>query len=109
MQSAGGLGLLDGPTRGMDVRFGRHIGLLAVGAQAAGEPLGDNPGKGGRHQEGLDPHFDEAHRGGCSAVGVKGGENHVPGERGFDGDRGRLLVADLADQDDVGVGAQNGT
>src|SRR5207245_5417374 len=36
-------------------------------------------------------------------VGVQRGEDHVSGEGGLDGDVDRLQVADLADQDDVGV------
>ena len=36
-------------------------------------------------------------------VGVQRGEHQVAGERGLDGDLGGLVVADLADQHDVGV------
>jgi hypothetical protein len=39
---------------------------------------------------------------------VQRGEHQVAGERGLDADRGGLLVAHLADHDDVGVGAQKG-
>ncbi len=41
-------------------------------------------------------------------VGVQGGEHQVAGQRGLDGDLGGLVVADLADHDDVGVLAQEG-
>jgi hypothetical protein len=45
-----------------------------------------------------------------SALGasrVQGGQHHVPGEGGLDGDVGGLAVADLADRDHVRVGAQH--
>ena len=40
-------------------------------------------------------------------VGVQRREHEVAGQRGLDGDLRRLAVADLADHDDVGVGAQH--
>src|SRR3989338_9567345 len=40
-------------------------------------------------------------------VGVQGREDEMAGERGLDGDVGRLAVADLADHDDVRVLAHN--
>ena len=41
-------------------------------------------------------------------VGVQRRQHHVAGEGRLDGDDRRLLVADLTDQDDVRVGAQDG-
>ena len=41
---------------------------------------------------------------GRRVVGVEGRDEEVTGERGLDGDVGRLLVADFADEDDVEVG-----
>ncbi len=41
-------------------------------------------------------------------VGVQRAEHRVPGQRGLDGDFGRFQVADLADQDLVGILPQNG-
>ena len=38
---------------------------------------------------------------------MKGGQDHVAGEGGFDGDDRSLFVADLSDQDDVGIGAED--
>ena len=38
---------------------------------------------------------------------VQRGQDEVAGQRGLDGDPGRLDVADLADQDHVGVLAQD--
>ena len=40
-------------------------------------------------------------------VGVQRREHEVAGERRLDGDLRRLAVADLADHDDVGVGAHH--
>ena len=40
-------------------------------------------------------------------VGVQGREHEVTGERGLDGDLRGLVVADLTDEHDVGVGAQD--
>jgi hypothetical protein len=42
------------------------------------------------------------------AVGVQRAQHQVAGQRGLDGDARGLLVADLADHDHVGVGAQEG-
>ena len=40
-------------------------------------------------------------------VGVQRAEHHVARERCLDGDLGRFQVADFADEDDVGVVAQD--
>ncbi len=69
-------------------------------ARIAGERRGD--------EERLDAHVDEAGDGAGGVVGVHGGEHEVAGERGLDRDLGGLLVADLADHDDVGVLAEEG-
>ena len=60
-----------------------------------------------REQAGLDAHvlqpLDRAGR----VVRVDGGEHEVTGHAGLDRDPGRLLVADLADEQHVGIGAQD--
>ena len=40
-------------------------------------------------------------------VGVQGRQHEVTGERGLDGDLRGLVVADLTDEHDVGVGPQD--
>ena len=51
----------------------------------------------------LDAHVDQARDGAGRVVGVQRGEDQVAGERGADGDIGRLAVADFAHHDDVRV------
>jgi len=58
---------------------------------------------GRAHEEGLDLHLDEAGDRARRVVGVDGREHEVAGERRVDRDLRRLLVADLADHDDVRV------
>ena len=58
-------------------------------------------------EEGLDAHLGQPGDGARRVVGVQGREHQVAGERGLDGDLAGLVVADLTDQDDVGVGAQD--
>ena len=81
-------------------------GLNATGADAADEPLGHDHVDGGCDQEWLDAHVHEAGDGFRGAVGVQRAEHKVSGERGLDGDFGGFKVADFADQDDVGILAQ---
>ncbi len=103
-----GLGLL-GSEADLDQRLGRDLGDgLAVGAQAADQPLGLDQAQRRGHQEGLDAHVDQAGDGRRGVVGVQGGEHQVAGQGGLDGDVGGLEVADLAHQDDVGVLAHEG-
>src|ERR1700730_7436753 len=80
--------------------------LLALLAQLAGEPLGEDEVHRGGHQERLDAHVEQAGDGAWRVVGVQRGEHQVAGERGLDPDLGGLEVADLADHDDVRVLAQ---
>ena len=54
------------------------------------------------HEEGLHPHVDQAGHGPGGVVRVQGAEDQVPGEGRLDGHIGRLRVADLPDEDDVG-------
>ena len=85
------------------------VGLAAVLADAAGEALGDDEEEGGGDEEGGDAHVEEAGDGGGAVVGVEGGEDEVTGEGGADADLGGFEVAGLADEDDVGVLAEEGT
>ena len=59
------------------------------------------------HQEGLDSHVHQPRDGAGSVVGVQGREDEVTGQRSLDGDFRRFEVADLADQDHVGVLAED--
>ena len=83
------------------------VGLLALRAQPAGEPLGEDAVERGADEEGLDPHLDETGDGARGVVGVQGREHEVTGEGGLDGDLGGLVVADLTEQHDVGVRPQD--
>ena len=62
----------------------------------------------GGDQERLDAHVAQAGDGAGGVVGVQRAEHHVPGQGGLDGDLGGFQVADLADQDLVGVLPQDG-
>src|SRR5690606_6845630 len=114
--SAGGAALgvglenLAAPAEGLfeDVLFaaGGFAGDLAVFADAAQEALGADGDEGGGDVEGLNAHLSEAGDGRGGVVGVEGRDEQVAGEGGLDGDAGGLLVADLADEDDVGVHTQ---
>src|SRR5207253_5556013 len=84
------------------------VGVAAVLADAAGEALGDDEEEGGGDEEGGDAHVEEAGDGGGAVVGVEGGEDEVTGEGGADADLGGFEVAGFADEDDVGVLAEEG-
>ena len=58
-------------------------------------------------QEGLDAHVGQAGHGAGRVVGVQGRQHQVPGQRSLDRDLRGLVVADLADHDDVRVLAQD--
>src|SRR5690606_19432135 len=82
------------------------VGDLAVLADAAQEALGADAEERGGNVERLHAHFAEAADGGRRIVGVKGGNQQVAGEGRFDGDAGGFLIADFADENNVGVHAQ---
>jgi len=89
-------------------RPGARLVLRDTGAAGfAYQPLGDDQRERGGHQERLDAHVDEARDGADRVVGVQGREHQVTGEGGLQGELGGLLVADLADEHDVGVLAQH--
>ncbi len=81
-------------------------GLAAMGAEPAGESLGDDQRHGRGDIVRRHAHVDEPRQGLRGIVGVQGGEHQVAGLGGLDGDLGGLEVPDLADHDDIGVLAQ---
>ena len=85
----------------------RIVRALAVLAQRPRQALGDDAVQRAGDEEGLDAHLDQAGDRAGRVVGVQRGEDEVAGERALDGDLRRLAVADLADHDDVGVGAHH--
>ena len=76
-------------------------------AELAREPLRDDAVERGRDQAGIDAHVFQPRDRARGVLGVQGAEHHVAGHRGLEGDVGRLVVADLADEDHVGVGAED--
>src|SRR6218665_3471308 len=73
------------------------MGLLAMLAQRAHQPLGQHAIDGGGDEVGLDPHvLHPDHRAG-GGVGVQGREHEVAGERRLHGDLRGLAVAHFAD------------
>ena len=87
--------------------FGRGVFGFAVEADFADQALGDDAFDGGGHQERFEAQVQQTGDGAGGVVGVQGAEDQVAGERGLHGDFGGFLVADFADQDDVGVLAQH--
>ena len=77
-------------------------------AQHAHEALREDADHGRAHEERLDLHLDQARDGAGRVVRVERGEHEVTGHRRVDRDLRRLLVADLADHDHVGILAQEG-
>jgi len=71
--------------------------------------LGEDDVECGGDEERFDSHLGEAGDGGCGVVGVEAGEDEVAGVGSFDGDLGGFFVAGFADEDDVGVLAEDGS
>ena len=88
-------------------RIGILVRLLALGAQHADESLGHDGLDGTGDEERLDAHVDQTRDGAGGVVGVQGAEDQVAGQGGLDGDFGDFLIADFADQNDVGRLAQH--
>src|ERR1700739_2736366 len=82
-------------------------GSAPVFADGTDQALGEDAVERGDEVVGLDPHVEEAAQHVDHIVGVDGGEDEVSGQRGVDGDLGGFLVADFADEDLVGIVAQN--
>jgi hypothetical protein len=83
-------------------------GHLALVAEPAHEPLREHRDERARDEERLDAHVGEPRERRRRVVRVDRREDEVAGERGLHRVVGRLLVADLADEDDVGVLAEVG-
>src|SRR3546814_9456337 len=72
-----------------------------MGTQLARQPLGDDQVDCGGDVETGNAHVVQTDQGFGGAVGVQGGEHHVSGLGGLDGDFGSFQVADLAHHDHV--------
>jgi hypothetical protein len=86
---------------------------LAVRADFPNQTLGEHTFEGGGHEEGFAAHVDQTGNGTGGVVGVKGGENKVPGQGGLDGNTGGFLVPHFPDHDAIRIlteeGAENFT
>src|SRR6266568_688230 len=93
------------------LEFVRRVtfGSLAVFADDANQPLGQDAVQGADKVVWLDAHVDEAADDVGHVVGVNSGEEQVAGERGLDGDLRGFLVADFAHHDLVRIVAEDGT
>ena len=80
---------------------------FTVEADFSHQALGDDSFDGGCNQEGFQPQVEETGDGAWGIVGVERAEDEVAGEGGLHGDFGGFLIADFADQDDIGVLAQH--
>jgi hypothetical protein len=89
------------------VRGDGHVRRGARGAGRRTRRWRDDERERRRDEERLDAHVDQARDGGDGVIGVQRRQHQVAGERGLQGQLGGLGVADLADQDDVGVLAQD--
>ena len=81
---------------------------FAEGAEAAEEALGEDGRESGAEEERFDAEVEEAEDAADGIAGVDGGEDEVAGHGGADGHLGGLGVADFADEDDIGVLAEEG-
>src|SRR6185437_12757606 len=77
-------------------------------ADAAYQALRANQVDGGGNKKWLDAHVHQTANGFRSAVSVQRGKHQVSSERGLDGDFRGFEIANLADEDYVGVLAQKG-
>src|SRR3989344_5305231 len=91
----------DGLGQGLLVEFG--VGLLAVRAQGAHQPLGQHADDGGADEVAGHAQVGQAGDGRGRVVGVQGREHQVTRQRGLDRHLRRFEVADFADHDDVRV------
>ena len=104
---AGAVRQPDGPVQSLQRRRRRWAILRAGGTDQSHQALRQDADHGRRHHERLDPQVDEARDGRRCVIGVQRGQDQVAGLRRLQGDSGRLLIADLADQHDVRILAQD--
>ena len=71
-------------------RVGLLVGLLALGAERADQPLRHDRLDRAGDQERLDAHVDQAGDRAGGVVGVQRAEDQVAGEGGLDGDFGHF-------------------
>ena len=96
------------PQLGHDLRQGGVV-FAAMHAERAHQPLGDDASRVEAAGSGSTPMSISRVTVRGRVVGVQRAKHQVAGQRRLDGDLGGLQVADLADQDDVGVLAQDAT
>src|SRR2546428_462059 len=82
------------------------VGLAALLADLARQPLRDDEAERRREEERRNAHIRQPRDALRGAVRVERAQHEVPGQGRPDRDLSRLLVAHLADEDDVGVVAQ---
>ncbi len=102
--SAGGIESQQAPLGGI-----RMVGFLAAAAESAYQPLGDHTdqiaGEDFRVQAQIQQPCQSAQR----RVGVERAENLVTGHRGPQRHGGRVRIANLAHQNDIGILPHHGT
>src|SRR5216684_717438 len=92
-----------------ELRFlrSRRVRRPAAVTDLTYETLGNDRDHRRSDQKAFDAHVDEAEQGARRVGGVQRREHQVTGQRRLHGDLSGLAIADLADQDDVRVLAQN--
>ena len=94
------------PTSAASAGLG-HVRLAALGAELSRQPLGDDAVDGGGEHGRVDADVLQPRDRARRAVRVQRRQHEVAGHRGAERDLRGLLVADLADQEHVGVGAED--
>lgn len=81
---------------------------LALGAESPNKALGEDRVQGRADEEGLESDVDETSDRTGGVVGVEGAEDEVAREGCLDADVSGFFIADFAQEDDVGVLAEEG-
>ena len=79
------------------------IGRDALRAHAPHQPLRHHTQHRRVDDEGRQTKITQSRNGADGIIGMHRGQHHVPGQRGLEGDRRRLCIADFADQHDIGI------